>query len=126
MSYGRGLREYRRLREYILVKFGIPEYNFQSPAYVLPAREVYDRGWEWAYGQARDWFLRDFLRHKGQGNRISPKQAQLFKDGRVIPEVRLRKLTPEAVSLLKGMQSVSVPRKKRVSKRFREGEESAE
>lgn len=113
---------FRRARDYILIKFYIPDYAFQSPPYVIPANAVEEKGWKWAQEEARDWFLRDFLRHKGQGDTINPSHAQMWKDGRITYDAKLRRLTQDAVSLLKRMENVSVPKSapKRMQKATKE------
>jgi hypothetical protein len=93
-------------RDYLVLKFYIPEYGIQSQPIAIPASEVREKGIKWAIREARNRFLRN-LRHKWQGETIHRTHMKLWKDGRVTFRARLRKLTSEQLS---GMRSVGTPR----------------
>jgi len=94
---------YERARDYIVLKFYIPDYGMQSPPITIPASEVYEKGLPWAIQRARDRFLRDFLRHEGQGETIHPSHWKLLKDGKITYSAKLRELTLSQLSALRGL-----------------------
>jgi hypothetical protein len=91
------------VRDYVIFKFYISSYGMQSPPIVIPASEVEENGWRWGLQHARAIFLRDYLRHKGQGETIHPSHQRLWRDGKITYEAKLKSLAPEQLSALRGL-----------------------
>lgn len=93
-------------KQYLLLKFYLPQYNIQGKPIPFLASEVNRRGIDWAVIQARDMFLESL--HQGT---IHKSHARLWIQGKVTWDAKLRKLDPDQLSALRSASSlVSRPR----------------
>jgi hypothetical protein len=90
---------YNEKNDYLVFHFYIPDYAMQSTPIVISMRDVKEYGLRGVMLNARDEFLSSL---KGYTHgRISPKQMQLWRDGRIQYKAMHKRLSPEVAQFYK-------------------------
>jgi len=104
-----------QLKSYLLFKFYIPEYDFQSAPIPIDREEAIKRGYGWALREAQRRFLKDGIKPIGK---IHPSHKILLEDGRITHDVRARRLSEKQANLMRKNLGGKLARERKVTEKI--------